>query len=554
MGKLRLRMLLTRAKHRFKHFLQAHGLYRSTEPPPVSRVAILDFPVVPDRADLALLDIRMLGAPPPSRIPLYVNGEFTSVACHSTRGGRGFYSLPPTLLEVGENILATPRNARFRIEGIIPGWVAEERIRGASRLGVKVVVDHAGAQRVSPAEVPVDPRMSAGVSTEATSRPWVQNSLAFLRTAAQLPSERFSGLAPGCIDLDGQCPRLWSWIWTNGAVISAFLETQPDGTPYDLSQAEAVGERLLGFQVHQGVNDGAFPVRWDVTTGSDRGLTEWLAPNDAAFLASYGLVRLFEATGREEFRESALRTARWILREGLGRDGHLALGFRTDSGRWTRDWLYVDAGFTTCIFRDAWRLTGDHVWRDATHRFLDWYLDRFLQPDEGYFAVAVVDGCSRPIKRRFSRGNGWALDGLLSGWEATGHGEYLERAVALAHTMARAQLGTGAWSYDFGRRWSGPCNKGTPVIGYHLLRTHLHCGDDTILESALRARDWCRAAQVGDQCFPPAVGGIAARNEEGAITGELGVRTAFPYGSAYHIMLENLAERVSHRRVPNGRP
>lgn len=540
------RALLRRAKDLIRLVARSVGRPGVATRPRAVRLALLDFQMVPGWVEGAALAVVSPRAT--AELELSLNGQRYTASLIRRAGPWSWYFLPSGLLEPGENVVAVGVSHQAVVCCLSPVWVGVPSTTGATRTGV-VPRDWTGTGgRVWP-EVGPMPHFAGEVAAVADYSTPEAASVSFLRSAISAPGTRFRGTAPGCYDLDNQCYRLWSWIWTNGAVIAGLLEPAASGQPHDLGLATALGERLLSFQIREGTHAGAFPVRWDLDVGTEDGIADWLAPNDSAFLASNGLVRLYDLTGRSDFRDAALATARWVVEEGMEDDGRLRLGFRRDAGEWVRDWLYVDAGFTASLLRDAFRLTGETRWVVALNAFLSWYVERLFDRRRGAFVVSVVDDCRRPVRRLFARGQGWGLDGLLAGWEATGENAYLEIGRRVGDTLLRYQSRSGAWPYDLRRPWTGACNKGTPILAYHLLRLGSALEEPRYLDGAERALDWCCGAQVrpGPRAPRAAWGGIAGSNEEGAISGVRWVRTVFPYASAYYLMARALQRGNSRR-------
>jgi hypothetical protein len=368
-----------------------------------------------------------------------------------------------------------------------------------------------------------------------------REALAFILRSIARPGSKYGGLVPGCFDCDQKMFRLHSWIWTNGAIIAALLESLDQGEAA-AQRAVDVGRRLLTYQVSHGSNRGAFPVRWDIAEDSPVGVADWYAPNDAAFMASYGFVRLFKAGAGDEFFVAANSVGEWILREALKKDGRLSVGYRADIERWDWGWLYVDAGFTLTLFRDLYAITKEDRWRAAAVAFANWFVARFWHAGGRYFAKTVVRNCRKQVRRWFSRGQAWAIDGMIAAWEASGDDRFLNIASECAVALMHKQTASGAWHYLANEPQSGLCNKGTPVIGYNLARLGNITDNSTMRVAAARAATWC--VEAADRSESIVRGAIVARNQEGAFANGLYAATAFPYASAFYLMLRRELNRA----------
>jgi uncharacterized protein YyaL (SSP411 family) len=222
------------------------------------------------------------------------------------------------------------------------------------------------------------------------------------------------------------------------------------------------------------------------------------------------------------------------------------VGFRGDLRRWDDEWYYVDAGIAASFFSRMAALTGDARWRRLLDCFIRDYLGR-LYEGQGRFRKTWRRNGSRS-ETTFSRGYAWALDALLAAWEGLQDDRYLALASDVARLLSRYQTAEGCWNYNLERPRSGPCNKGTPIIAYHLARLAAATADDSQHDLAIRAERWCRRNVV----WRPAErdhGGIVAWNSEGAIATQRSTPTAFSYASAYYVLLANsLGLLTAHER------
>jgi uncharacterized protein YyaL (SSP411 family) len=321
-------------------------------------------------------------------------------------------------------------------------------------------------------------------------------------------------------------------------VIAALLTHQ--NTEFTTKAAQ-LGKQLLKFQLRKGPQAGAFMVRHDPMGDVPRGFAAWLAPNDGAILGAYGLLSLFEATKEPKYWQAAVDVADWIMREGFVR-GRLRVGFRLETGKWVRSWLYLDAGFTPVLYSKLYQVEPRPEWQQACQSIMDDLIDR-LYAGQGRFLSAW----ERPIIRHkalFARGHGWVLDGLIETYLCTRQQRYLQLATECARFVCKYQNESGSWYYRMDKPESGECNKGTPVLAYHLLRLHSLTEESAFRHAARCALEWCKRKQYlgPDQ---KAVGGIVSYNTEGAISTALTTRTAFPYASAFQVLAQKEWHRLS---------
>jgi len=301
----------------------------------------------------------------------------------------------------------------------------------------------------------------------------------------------FMGLYFGCYDLDIKSFRLQSWVWTSAAVIwSLLLYSQKNNSPFFYESVQA-GLRLIDFQEKEGKNRGAFMCRWDTTCDHPTGFTKWLAPNDSAFIGAYALLPLYRYTNDKRFLNASLILADWIIKKGMKANGQLKVGFRKEKKK---------------LFYNMWFSYG------------------------------------RRGRLIFSRGQAWAMDGLISSYLLLNEEYLLELCEECAKTMINFQTKEGGWYYLADCPETGFCNKGTPILAYHLIRLSKLTGNIIYREAAERAVAWCEKNQYHNN-DSWAKGGIVSWNTEGCIINNPNTRTAFPYATAYYLATKYFLEK-----------
>lgn len=469
-------------------------------------------PISPSQVDGFTLRWKDDSSSPPD--VLYINGKL----CQPDwlRGEEQTAFIHATTWQQHENVLAAKAPMDWKRLSIQP--IFSTASVNASELQ-ESVIDKLPSQNDSSDDLPAS----------------IQRALVFIRNSINAdPFSEFSGLCYGCYDLTNEGFRLSSWVWTNGIVISALLEALSGDDSVTL--ATKIGKAALRFQVKTGKHAGALMVRRDPVTDVPQGFAEWLAPNDAALFAGYGLLPLYDATRDSQFWEASVGVANWILREGM-KDGRLRVGFRLEQNRWVDSWLYIDAGFTPVLFARLYSMDQKSVWKQACEWIMDDLLARLYAGNGELYSAWLWPG--RVRQSHFARGYAWFLDGLLHAYRCTGRSEYLDVAKACADTLLSHQHSSGAWRYLLNRSETGFCNKGTPAIAWQLLQLYRHTDDERLIRSARRALDWCAANQyLGDDTN--AWGGIVSWNTEGAIAGAKNIMTAFPYASGFQVLAELL--------------
>lgn len=354
---------------------------------------------------------------------------------------------------------------------------------------------------------------------------------------------RFNNTFFCAYDLDNKTYRLNSWVWSSAIVIKALLEEYSITKNDDyLEISKETGDAILKFQKKDGQEAGGIMIRWDVWLNSPAGVVPWLAPNDSAIVGSYAFLPLYQETGDNKYLDASIKIGEWIIENGMSKEGRLYVGYREDIGIWDKSWLYVDAGFAGTLFEGLYEITGELKWKKTLKLFIDDFIELFWCQD-GYFYRNWTH--PNQIDRKiYGRGQAWALDGLISAFKVLKEERYLEKILACADYLVEHQNENGSWNYMLNNKNSGECNKGTPIIAYHLFRIGAFISNpEKYYYSARKALEWCEANQYKGS-DTNAAGGINAYNTEGCIVGVHNTDTIFTYGSAYYLLARNLLRRI----------
>lgn len=315
-----------------------------------------------------------------------------------------------------------------------------------------------------------------------------------------------------------------SWIWTNAAVVRYLCFAG------ELATAQKVGEILLAKQEPE----GGWIVRSDYSAAGEIPV---MAPNDSAYIANNALLSLYKVTGDKRYLEAAHRCAAWII-ESVRDDGLVWTGFDVEKRVWIKDFTIVDTGFTAGLFAELFMISGDQRYGTFLERFVDQFIELFFDPQKNAFATSV-DKRNRKVGGLFSRGQAWALEGLIPAYQALKSDKikgYINRTV---ETLLRYQLSNGGWSYVLDRPYFGEDCKGVPVLAKSLLDWNDLVENGALPLAAGNALEWCKShtKQSGD-----AMGGIFSYNLEGAVVHNLYTETAFVYASSYALEVLGMIE------------
>ena len=215
------------------------------------------------------------------------------------------------------------------------------------------------------------------------------------------------------------------------------------------------------------------------------------------------------------------------------------MGYRDDLKTWDQNWLYVDAGFTSSLFAKLFRLTKENYWKDVLILFTNWYVGAFFT-SSGHFRWMWPNRFWRSSKKIFTRGQAWALDGIISAWEVTEEKKYFDVAQKCIEQLIYQQQDDGSWPYLLGIPESGADSKGIPIIAYQIIRLVQHVQNPQIISSAQKALQWCQEHQQLKMNDTKSYGGIFFHNIEGSISGQSNISTAFVYSSAYYLMAQKM--------------
>ena len=354
--------------------------------------------------------------------------------------------------------------------------------------------------------------------------------------------DQHRGLIYGCYDLDDHTYRLSSWVWTNAIIAKAWwTKYSIQGCEESRKKAEELSKLLIDWQIKDGDNKGAFICRTDIVPDAPMGNIRWLAPNDSALIGGYSLSPLYKYSKDKNIYNSIVSLGEWVVNAGMKSDGRLRVGYNLDEKYWDDNWLYVDSGFTNVLFRELFSITGDDKWRKACVLFSDWYISNFSNPsgamNSAWFSKRVYTS-----HNYFSRGQGWAIEGLIAAYECTKKEKYLVRAFKCADFCVREQNSNGSWYYEIGDSDGGECNKATPVLAYVLARISEYTKNNKYHNAAKRALSWCKS-HIYNGNDKNAKGGIVTWTWEGCITRPRNRRTAVPYANAYANMAKLILEK-----------
>ena len=337
---------------------------------------------------------------------------------------------------------------------------------------------------------------------------------------ARIPNGYFNArLFYGGYILDRQ--RGWclpSWVWTNGAIVRLYCR---------LDRKREVAE-LANIFLNLQIDNGGWLVRLDYDIED---IVPVCAPNDSAYIAASVMLEAYGLLGAKEYLYSAIRCADWIIEESL-KEGLVRTAFDLKKRQWTKGNIIVDIGFTAVLFSKL--ILGGH---DSTGRYKN-FLDNFTTQYIRYF----FDTCTHLFHTSlnsnyegeggyFSRGQAWALEGLISTYLVSPTTELELVIESTINKLLELQTNGGSWHYNLSKKYLGLDCKGAPVIAKSLIDWYKISDDTRVLNSAKKALSWCveNTSLIDDS----SLGGIFAYSMEGAIVHNLYSNATMVYTSAY---------------------
>ena len=204
---------------------------------------------------------------------------------------------------------------------------------------------------------------------------------------------------------------------------------------YGSAEARDRAELMASWLLETQFNSGAFPKGDDPETETDPSVF-----NTGQIL--FGLVRAYEETGDERYREASRRAGEWLV------------SVQHPNGYWNRfDYNGVVHSYSS---RVGWALleaadcTGEQPFRAAAKRNLEWVIDQ--QHDNGWFGLAGFDTGDVPFLHTIA----YTIRGVLEGSQLLDDGELLERVRLSADSLLEEQRHRGILRGALDENFDGP--------------------------------------------------------------------------------------------------
>lgn len=336
-------------------------------------------------------------------------------------------------------------------------------------------------------------------------------------------------------DYQNRCYRKPHWIWSDSPVVTALLEADIEQVSRDIV------DRMCELQQGKSPLDGAILSRYR-RYGHDKYPFEALyGPNDTSYMVRWALLPIYEKTGDSKYLHTAQKALDWVF-YCLKNHEMVPSHYYLERNKWEST-TFIDVALLPEGFAAYNKAVGNinPDWKRSVEKFTNSFIDEF-KLDNGFYGQNLLANEGVVTNRLFTRGQGWALAGLLSTYELTGDEKFLREAVELADLLISIQTEEGYWGYLSGykspneraQKLSGPCEKATTVLSYYLTELGKKTNEDKYQKIAIQALDWCEDQMCLD--IGPGFGGIRSRNRYSGITSLPFIPIATGYANAYYML------------------
>ncbi|MCH6259143.1 hypothetical protein MLD52_21480 [Puniceicoccaceae bacterium K14] len=435
------------------------------------------------------------------------------------------------------------RHATLRFTSLAKEWNGVVSAWGQTENGdwVKIAAKHIKTKAVESDE------RGEAITTELLDRETVvQNlhtTLNFL-----LNSQNTNPLSPSYgslnlfYDLDSKTYRRSDWFWSLGPALNFLtdvtnFEEIADTVSYKKinTSARLVAEASLRQQVTDPSHPayGLVMCRYDPRTDSPHGAEGYYSPADSYFLAGWGWMPYYLASGDQRFLDASV-----LMTEGISKiltyDEVVEQDYLMKEGRW-KNWTMDESGFGMKGAEQVFKVTQDKDHQAIGRAYIEsllavleredglwdrtWHRNSPERADNGW-PVDTPLGTPKLIKMRYNtRGLGWAMIGLLSSHGLMPEDDvYLNKAIRLAQHLVDAQAAEGHWEFQFSGNnpYAEVSAKGTALWSLLFYQLYEYTKNPEHLDTARKALVWCiNNRYLGSD--PEAYGGIDETNRESGV-------------------------------------
>jgi len=318
---------------------------------------------------------------------------------------------------------------------------------------------------------------------------------------------------------------LSNWIWTSAAIARILSKCNSK------NEAKSIADAFLREQFEEGY----WIVRYDFIKGS---LCRLAAPNDSAYIARNAILTAYHDTKEEKYLLAAEKCAKWII-DTQREDSLVYFGYNIDKKEWIINSNIVDIGFTADLFAELYNITSKDIYKEFMISFIKSYIDTFYDSSAGLF-ISHITGYRKRNGGYFSRGQAWAIEGLIPVYSITKDSNIFEILETVSSSIVKNQLKNGGWYCNLQKTRSlmGEDCKGISAIAANLLRWADYSNHrDELIDSAKKALKWC------EDHTDPETGMILSYSCNGAIAHSPNTSTGILYANAYAIEIKQLLSK-----------
>ena len=340
-------------------------------------------------------------------------------------------------------------------------------------------------------------------------------------------------------DLDSRTYRNSYWMWGWGPsvkllIAAAELPVESENSTVLKKAAEEIGRKSMEFQF---LSDGN-PLnevrvgRWSQTIKRDGVYTAAITLADNQFLSGWAWIPLYELTGDRSFLDAAANLSR-ATGEMMEKFTIIPHSYLPELDTWY-DFTICETGFGLEGLAEIYRVTGDKRYQDIGRKFMKQHQDVFQRGDGLWEREVDISSGKVVPTERHTRGQGWAMEGLLAAHRLYPEGGYLEHARRMADQMLAMQSAEGYWTFyaDKPAAEVGISEKGTALWSCLLYQLYSHTGERKHLEGARKALLWCLDTQYwGDD--DEAYGSIPGCSPQSAVGYRRWFNVSCVYTSAF---------------------
>lgn len=303
-------------------------------------------------------------------------------------------------------------------------------------------------------------------------------------------------------DLAAQTYRRPTWLWSWGPSIKMMLEaTNYPEINHHFTRAQLyevstkIGETTLRFQntIENHPARGIITSRWSESKNMQvykHDYEEFYNIADALFLAAWGLIPIYKHTGDDRFLSAV---EKMVLSTKRIMDQHeiIPMDYMQRHGQW-KNHAIDEQGFGLEGINELYQLTKEKEIQEIGYRYMNMLLPK-LEHESGLWNRAwIIDIAEFRQPAGNTRGQGWAMEGLLAFIELSQDDAYVNKAVKMAEVLMEFQLQNGAWSVNFTEKNEKDiCEKATALWSHLFYRLFHVTHEERHLQAARRALNWC---------------------------------------------------------------